>query len=255
MRPSALCLLLFAASACAGAHAQAPAEPPPDPASAEVQAIAAAARDANAALAVDAPRWDVARQQIPTPLDRAYLERRLGEHARSHGLELSQFRLAPPDAKPIELPARVHPAAPYPLRAEDALLEPKVRFALTPLVPARVEAFVRTLPEVTPLVIVQAIERGMDFAQIEATAPTFRQLDPAPRYALEMPADRAGDDRLAADVAAANEQLAALSDARLRHERMRAYEAARARAEANAAAIELPPPARPGAPAPRTAAP
>jgi hypothetical protein len=257
--------LLLTACACAGAEARptpgaepAPAGEPPgaelDASRTELAAIADAARDATAALAGDAARWDVARQHVPMPLDRAHLEEQLAGHARRHGLELSQFRLRPPDDTPLDLPARIHPASPYPLRADDAIVEPRVRFALTPLRPDRVEAFVRTLPEVTPLVIVQALVRGMDFVEVEATAPTFRQLAPAPTYTLEVPAHLAHDDRLADEVADTNLLLAELSDARLRHERLRAYDSARARAEEHAASIAMPPPARAGAAAPRTTA-
>lgn len=279
LRLACLPLLLLAACAArqtpsvsseaAPVAAADPARARLDDARREVAAIAAAARDATATLrAEDDARWDTARVQVPTPLDRAYLERSLGEHARRHGLELSQFRLGPMTLAQLDFPETLHPSAPYPLRAAHAIVQPPFRFALTPLRPDRVEAFVRTLPEVTPLVVVQAIDRGMDYVQIEATAPTFRQLSPEPRFALEVPQREAllggaqptealeQDYRaLESEVVEANELLAALSDARLRHERIRAYELVRAAAEKNARAIELPPAARAGAPAPRTTAP
>lgn len=280
MRHHAL-LLLLAASGCAGAADRpdpAPLEAPGalaelEASRTEVEAIRAAAADAAATLRAEASRWEEALRDLPTPLDRDRLQTSLEDHARRHRLELSRFVLGPAPAPRVELPAQVHPAAPFPVRKEHALVEPPIRFALTPLRPERIEAFLRTLPEVSPLVIVTGLQRGMDFVQVEATAATFRPFDPAPRFALELPAREAmraraapatpeeeaafeqGWRALAAEVDAANAVLAALSEARLRHARLQAWDEARERAARNAAAIAVPPPARAGAPAPRTTVP
>ncbi|WP_373048900.1 hypothetical protein [Vulgatibacter sp.] len=265
MRSLVLPALLLAAACASGGNQSAPstqqggtAAGQQDLADArtEVAAITAAARDAAAALAADEAAWDEARQVIVTPFDRNLVEGRLAAHAQTHRLELSQFQLLPMRMAQLDVPDRFHPSSPYPVRQQDAILEAPIRFALTPLQPQRIEAFLRTLPEVEPLVIVQVVERGMDFIEVEAAAPTFRPFDETPRYALEVPPpeqlDGAGYEALVREVEQANEALAALSEARLRRVRLEAFEAAKEKAARHAASIELPQPAEAGAPAPRT---
>lgn len=228
----------------------------------EVAAIRAAARDATEAMEADAAAWERARTEIPTPLVRASLEAALAAHAARHVLALSRLVLLPPPDDGFDPPKRFHPAAPFPVRREDAILHVPLRFVLAPLRDARLEAFVRTLGTVRPIVVVRAIVRASDRVEIEATAPTFRRFEPAPRYALALPdpaslRDDTDPDRFEADWAAlereleaTNEALAALSAARLRHVRVQAWADASNQAAQNAEAIEIPSPARPRAVAP-----
>lgn len=238
----------------------------------EVRSIRAAAEDAAAALGADDARWEQARLAVPTPFQREYLEDQLAKHAKAHRLELSQFRLEPMTMAQLDFPARIHPASPYPVRPQDAILEVPVRFALTPLVPERIEAFLRTLPELPMLFAPDELKRGMDFVEVRGHTFTFRPIDPVPTYALEMPdlqqrlqaagiteplsSLESGPDaaevkeleakwgEIQAEIVPTNETLARLSELRLRRARIDAYEARREAAKTEAATIQLPPPAK-----------
>lgn len=205
----------------------------------DVLSVRTAAEDALAQSRRDEPLWEDARLSVPTPFVRTYFEGKLAAYARSRGLNVSGFTLAPMTAPRLEYPGTIDPSDPYPVRARDAILEVPLRFSLRPVESTRVEAFLSHLPEMGLLFLVDSVEQREDRVDVGGRAFTFRQIEPIPTYVVNVPprdvwlreqglSEMDGDlenvwSQLEIETRKTNEVLANLSRVRLQQVRAEAW--------------------------------
>lgn len=153
----------------------------------EVLSMRAAAEDALNASKQDEALWEDARLSVPTPFNRDFFEDRLETYAADLGMTVSDFILQPMTVARLEPPATLEPTEPFPIAAKDAILSVPLRFVLQDADPAKMDAFVRSLPQLGLLFVPENIRLAGSRAAVEGMAFTFRQLDPLPTWTVVLP--------------------------------------------------------------------